>query len=110
MLKRYRLVGLTLPLLFSLPEPSVAQQKAVTTSAGRPVVVRVFFNCVRGYPRATGSASNGTVTTRDSTRNRCGTPNHPVVETIYTPNPGFRGTDKVVLHGGTRTWVDVIVR
>jgi hypothetical protein len=111
-LKSCCLVGLALPLLFSLPDPSVAQQKPVITSAGRPVVARVFFNCgVRGaYPNATGTASHGTVTTQDATRNRCGNRNHPVVLTVYTPNPGFRGTDRVILNGGQRAWIDVVVR
>ena len=110
MLKRYRSIGFIFPVLFMAPDQTIAQETRKVTSAGRPMLVRVFYNCgVRGYPNAAGSASNGTVSQWEARRNRCGNANHPVVEAIYTPNPGFRGTDKVIFHGGTRAWVDVTV-
>ena len=104
------IVGFSLPILLALPDPVFAQA-AKTTSAGRPVVVRTFFNCVRDrYPNAAASASHGTVVSRETRRNRCGNPNQPVVDVVYTPNPGFRGTDEVIFHGGMRARTKIIVR
>lgn len=105
-----RVSMLVFAAVIALPTPALAQDTKVTR-AGQPVVVRVFYDCVKGrYPNAAGAASHGTVTSREARRNRCGSPNHPVVEAIYTPNPGFRGTDEVILYGGSRARVKVVVQ
>ncbi|HEY7384350.1 MAG TPA: hypothetical protein VH743_11825 [Beijerinckiaceae bacterium] len=101
-------VCLTMPWLAG---PAAAQDQK-TTRSGQPVVVRVFYNCARpgNHPNAAGSASNGTVTLHEATRNRCGNPRQPVVEAVYTPKPGFKGTDEVIFVAGTRARVRVTVR
>jgi hypothetical protein len=105
--------GLSALLLIvpGLAEPAFAQDQK-TTRSGAPIVVRVFYNCARpgNHPNAAGSASNGTVTLREATRNRCGNPRQPVVEAVYTPKPGFKGTDEVIFVAGTRARVKVTVR
>jgi hypothetical protein len=64
--------------------PASAQQAIRFAQSGRPLILGVYFNCTSrgGLPSPSGSAHNGTVTTRVATGNRCGNPQQPVVQMI----------------------------
>jgi hypothetical protein len=105
-------------LLFSAiapagPDSALAQPRAPTVvRSGQPSVIYVFYGCgPRGVPpTVSGTASNGTITTRPGTRNRCGKTNHPVVEVVYTSRPNYRGPDEATLHGPDRPQVKITVQ
>jgi hypothetical protein len=91
--------------------PAIAQ--SATAQSGKPTRIWSFWNCTpEGGLSASGAATNGTITTRNATQNRCGNPRHPVVEMIYTSRPGFKGTDEAWLTGtrGQRQVVSVTVQ
>jgi hypothetical protein len=93
-------------------EPAAAQQATRFAQSGRPLVLGVYFNCTsRGdLPSPSGAAQNGTITTRVATGNRCGNPQQPVVQMIYTSRPGFRGRDEAFLYGPMNRRTTIIVR
>jgi hypothetical protein len=97
---------------FAGSSPVSAQQRIHVAQSGRPHILGVYFNCTnrRGLPSPSGTAYNGTVTTRVATGNRCGNPQQPVVQMIYTSRPGFRGRDEVILYGDPPRRSTVIVR
>jgi hypothetical protein len=90
--------------------PAAAQTKSVPT--GQSTVLTTYFSCdLRGGSIVpTAVAYHGTVATRESTAHRCGKPNHPVIEFIYTPKPGFKGRDEAFFYGGPNYRMTVIVQ
>jgi hypothetical protein len=82
---------------------AIAQSRPITVKAGETARIFNFFaNCENGKfsGTASGSASNGTITTKVDTGNYCGRANHPVTRVFYTPKPGFKGEDEVFLYAG----------
>ena len=92
--------------------PASAQQATRFAQSGRPLILGVYFNCTSrgGLPSPSGAAHNGTITTRVATGNRCGNPQQPVVQMIYTSRPGFRGRDEGFLYGPMNRRTTIIVR
>jgi hypothetical protein len=92
--------------------PAFAQQGIHFARSGEPKLLGVYFNCTPrgGLPSPSGTAHNGTITTRVATGNRCGSPNYPVVQMIYTSRPGFRGRDQAFLYGSPPRVTTIVVR
>jgi hypothetical protein len=92
--------------------PASAQQPIRFAQSGRPLILGAYFNCTSrgGLPSPSGTAYNGTITTRVTTGNRCGNPYQPVVQMIYTSRPGFRGQDEAYLYGPLNRRTTIIVR
>jgi hypothetical protein len=105
------LVCVALTALASI-DPAAAQERVHHAQSGRPIAIGAFFNCgPRMAPQApSGTARNGTVTTRLTTEARCGNSNHPVIQVIYTSRPGFRGQDEIFLYGPPAERRRIIVR
>lgn len=111
---RNLVVALICPALAALASanPAAAQERVHYAQSGRPLPIGAFFRCgPRSAPQApSGTAYNGTITTRLTTEARCGNPHHPVVQMIYTSRPGFRGQDEIFLYGPPNERRRVIVR
>ena len=105
------LVCLTVVELASIG-PVSAQQRTHVAQSRRPTILGVYFNCTPrgGLPSPSGTALNGTITTRQAVGSRCGNPNQPVVQIIYTSRPGFRGQDEIYLYGPEPRRATIIVR
>ena len=80
---------------------AAAQERVYHAQSGRPIAILEFFSCGPRMtpPNVSGSARNGTVTTRYTTTNRCGNPHQPTLVIVYTSAPGFRGQDEAIVHG-----------
>ena len=93
------LMGVVLAWLAGI-DPVFAQERVYYARSGQPIPVLVYFSCgPRGqFAGASGAAQHGSVTMRYATGNRCGNPNHPVVQLIYTSRPGFRGQDEAIFY------------
>ncbi len=73
-----------------------AEQNAgqVTVKSGSTTVVRRWWNCKGELaPISSASAEHGTMLLRVGAGNHCGKPDQPVLELVYTPQPGFKGQD-----------------
>ena len=98
--------GVSLVLLAGmvLTEPLAAQGRVKVVPAGKSTVLGGFFNCTSSSSAIAApigaTASNGTVTLQDGTSNRCGNPNQPVRNVVYTPKPEYRGPDTVYIYNG----------
>ena len=92
--------------------PASAQQAVHVAQSGRPHILGVYFDCTgrRGLPSPSGTAYNGTITTRVATGNRCGNPQQPVVQMIYTSRPGFRGRDEAIFYGDPPRRTTIMMR
>jgi hypothetical protein len=94
--------------------PAQAQVGAAPSlvPAGKSSLIYGFMDCHGNPPMASGTATNGTITSRSSTRNLCGNPQQPVTEVIYTQKPGFKGEDFVTVYaaGGYFVQKKVLVR
>ncbi len=81
-----------------------------TVRSGQPKRIWTFFDCQIGrVVGGSGTASNGSVEMRQTTQNRCGHPQLPVLEAIYTSRAGFKGTDTVYLYYGRLRRRQVVV-
>lgn len=80
-------------------------QSRRSVDAGKTSRVYTIFNCQTGIVQgASGTASHGSITTRDAKQNRCGNRTQSVMEVFYTPTSGYKGPDDVYIYwGGGRT-------
>jgi hypothetical protein len=92
--------------------PASAQERVYQAQSGRPISIRTVFSCTWGnYQSVSGTANNGSVVTTHTTAPRCGKPNHPITNVVYTSRPGFKGQDEATIYGdGVRDRVKIIVR
>lgn len=103
---------LTLAALGASPARAQLGAAPSQVEAGKSSLVYGFMDCHGSPPPASGTATNGTIISRPSTRNLCGNPQQPVTEVIYTPKPGFKGEDFVTIYttGGYFIQKRVLVR
>jgi hypothetical protein len=83
--------------------------KVVEASPGAPTLLFTWYSCTKHRPyEGTASVSNGTLTYKNIVKNVCGNSDEPARELWYTPNPGFTGTDKAIVHN--KLYISIIVR
>ena len=84
--------------------PALAFANAVTVTktgkSGQPIGLIFIFNCQNHLlpGSAYGSALHGKVTVNKTTRDVCFGKGEPVLEFIYTSNPGYKGNDQATLY------------
>ncbi|WNJ91728.1 hypothetical protein [Bosea sp. 685] len=76
-------------------------QSRRNVDAGKATVIYSFFNCQTDVIQAvSGTASHGSIRTREVTQYRCGNLTQRAVVVDYIPHPGYRGTDEAYLYWG----------
>jgi len=89
---------LVFPQVASAGVPRDVDAGSATAKSGVPTTVRYFWNCTRAMPGLSGAAEHGSMTVKSSTGNHCGRPDQPVLELVYTSQPGFKGDDRATYY------------
>jgi hypothetical protein len=99
-------VGLTIAaaiLLCSSETRVLAGEWHRHAKSGQPADIGFFWDCKTHIPLDfTSFIEHGTISFRDSFKNRCGNAQEPVKEIYYTSTPGFKGNDTAIFPNGQR--------
>ena len=94
-------------MLAAVQSAAGIREKTVEARPGNPTLIFTFWRCGAGGAsvpyQGTAFVEHGTLTYKDVTNSRCGSPNWQTREVWYTSSPGFKGVDTV-----TFPWVMVI--
>lgn len=83
-------------------------QPRLNVNAGKATPIRSFFNCQTDAIQAvSGTASHGSISTRQVTQYRCGNRTQRAVVADYTPHPGYRGPDEAFIYWGGNAQIRV---
>jgi len=90
--------------------PAMGDGGSANVKSGVATPIKYFINCEGALEVGAATAEHGTVTFKEVVVKACGNTKQPALQFTYTSNPGFVGTDNVMIYSGPYpNWVKVTV-